>query len=226
MRLVDNWHCRFCGDPARGLPVCAGCRDDLPWNDTACPRCALPGASHSPCAECLSKPPPIDLSVAPFVYAPPIDQLIQRFKFQRVLGDARWLSDALAERRRDLPVPLPDLILPVPLYRWRLWWRGFNQAAVIARHVGQRLRVPVHTRGIGHSGARVHQVGLDARARRRAVRGAFDVRLDLRDRHVALVDDVMTTGATLHELAQAVRAAGASRVEAWVLARTPKSGRG
>ena len=121
---------------------------------------------------------------------------------------------------------LPDLILPVPLYRWRLWWRGFNQAAVIARHVGQRLRVPVHTRGIGHSGARVHQVGLDARARRRAVRGAFDVRLDLRDRHVALVDDVMTTGATLHELAQAVRAAGASRVEAWVLARTPKSGRG
>lgn len=163
----------------------------------------------------------MDMSLAPFVYAPPVDQLIQQLKFKRLLADARWLCDALADRRRDHPAPLPDLILPVPLHRWRLWWRGYNQAAVIARHVGRRLKVPVQLHNIGHSGARVHQVGLDARARRRAVRGAFDVRLDLRDRHVALVDDVMTTGATVHELAQAVRAAGARHIEVWVLARTP-----
>lgn len=164
----------------------------------------------------------MDLTVAPFVYAAPMDQLIHRLKYQRQLGDARWLADALADRRRDLPVPLPDLIIPVPLYRWRLWARGFNQAALIARRVGQRLRMPVQLGGIGHRNTRLHQVGMDARARRRAVRGAFDVRLDLRDRPVAVVDDVMTTGATIHELARAVRAAGAGRVEVWLLTRTPK----
>lgn len=225
MPWVDKWACRFCGAAATNAPLCADCRADLPWNTPCCPHCALPGISDAPCADCLASAPPMDLTLAPFVYAAPIDQLIQRFKYQRLLGDARWLADALADQRRDLPVPLPDRIIPVPLYRWRLWARGFNQAAVIARHVGTRLRLPVQLGGIGHGNTRLHQVGMDARARRRAVRGAFDVRLDLRDQHIALVDDVMTTGATIHELARAVRAAGASRVEVWLLARTPKGRR-
>lgn len=225
MPRVDKWACRFCGEEATNAPLCTDCRADLPWNTHCCPHCALPGVNDAPCAECLATAPPMDLTLAPFVYAAPINHLIQRFKYQRLLGDARWLADALAEQRRDLPVPLPDQLIPVPLYRWKLWDRGFNQAAVIARQVGKRLRIPVQLGGIGHRNTRLHQVGMDARARRRAVRGAFDVRLDLRDQHVALVDDVMTTGATIHELARAVRAAGASRVEVWLLARTPKGRR-
>jgi ComF family protein len=225
MPLVDNWHCRFCGDPARGAPVCDGCRADLPWNDPACPRCALPGSTDALCAECLASPPPMDFTLAPFSYRAPVDQLIQRYKYQRQLGDARWLAEALADQRRNHPVPLPDLIIPVPLSRWRLWWRGFNQAAVVARQVGSQLGIPVQLSGIGHRNTGLHQAGMDARARRRAVKGAFDVRLDLRDQHVALVDDVMTTGATIHELARAVRAAGANRIEVWLLARTPKGRR-
>jgi len=225
MHWVDKLACRFCGNEAVGAPICADCRTDLPWNTHCCPHCALPGISDALCAACLASAPPMDLTVAPFVYEAPIDQLIQRFKYQRLLGDAGWLADALADQRRDLPLPLPDRLIPVPLYRWRLWARGFNQAAVIARRVGKRLHIPVQLDGISHRNTRLHQVGMNARARRRAVRGAFDVRLDLRDQHIALIDDVMTTGATIHELARAVRAAGACRVEVWLLARTPKGRR-
>lgn len=219
--MVDEPPCRFCGGPAEQAPVCRACRADLPWNRCACPCCALPTPTGEACPDCLAAPPPVSRTVAPFVFAPPIAQLIHRLKYNRELADVRWLAAALAEHRQRLDAPLPEQLLPVPLHRRRLWQRGYNQAQVLATALGRRLHVPVRGGWLKRLRATPQQVGQSAEERRRSVKGAFAVSGAVEGRHVALVDDVMTTGATLYELARALRAAGAAEVECWVLARTP-----
>jgi len=213
--------CTLCLGPdpsSRGL--CPDCLADLPRLDPCCPRCALPlTAPDQVCGHCQRRPPRFDAAVALFRYAPPVDALIHGLKFGQALHFAPLFAELLATRLAGRPPP--DCILPVPLHPRRLMQRGYNQALELARAVGTRCAIPVAVRATRRVRATDDQIGQSAAARRRNMRRAFVVEQDLSGLHIALVDDVMTTGATLDELARVCRAAGAARIEAWAVARTP-----
>lgn len=178
--------------------------------------------AHELCGRCLRHPPAFDSTACAFEYRFPVDRLVQRFKFAGDLAIGRWLGDCLA--RAVTGEERPDLLVAAPLGRSRLAARGFNQAVVLARIVGARHGCRVDLGLVRKVRDTRPQQGL-ARAQRHAnLRDAFRVRGPLRGAHVAIVDDVMTTGATAEALARALRSAGAGRVDAWVLARTPEPG--
>lgn len=170
------------------------------------------------CPACSVQPPPLDATHAAFDYAFPLDRLLPRLKFHRDFAAGRVLAQCMAEHFADLP--RPQALVPVPLHRGRLRQRGFDQALELARPLARALDLPLQA-GLLHRCRATHaQSRLDADARARNLRGAF--RVDARaalPAHVALVDDVMTTGATLHAAAKALRAAGVARIDAWVCAR-------
>jgi ComF family protein len=217
--------CVLCNERSGvAMDLCPHCRDAMPWLVHACPQCALPlirpGAPR--CDACEVRPPPFARTVAAFRYAEPIAQMVQRVKFGGSRIDARVLGSLLAEQvdtaYRD--AEKPDLIVPVPLSLLRLLRRGHNQAALIARWVGRGSRLTVdydlcerkrHTRA---------QTGLSRAARLRNLSGAFTVRRPIDGECIAILDDVMTTGATVTALSRALSAAGARSVHVWAVART------
>lgn len=215
--------CLLCGARTLGGLLCSGCAADLPaLAGAACPRCALPwsGGRESGgvvCGRCLRHPPAFESTRAAFRYAFPVDALIRHCKYHGALELTDWFARALEREVANLPAP--DLLLPMPLHPARLAERGFNQAAEIARRLAPRLGIPWSATGVRRLRDTPPQAGLNLRARRGNLRGAFGCDLDLHGRHVALLDDVMTSGASLHELARAARQAGATRVSAWVVAR-------
>ena len=216
--------CLLCGDAgSQGLALCAPCRAELPENTPACRLCALPLPAPGACGHCLRQPPPQAACVSPYRYAAPFDALVPRLKFGRDLSVARLAGQLLADRLRDAPaavaLPLPDLLVPVPLHPARLRQRGFNQALEIARGVGRALEVPVGARTARRLRDTVPQSRLGARERRRNLRGAFTAELPAEVRRVAVVDDVMTSGHTVAEMARCLLAAGAAEVQVWTLAR-------
>jgi ComF family protein len=211
--------CRLCGDPARAaFRLCRGCEQDLPWLDTACPRCAHPGAAPPGCGRCQRKPPAFDATTALFHYRPPVDYLLKRLKFSSELAIAPVLAGLLAECIAARGTGLPDVLLPVPLHRSRERERGYNQAGLLAARVGRQLALPVAPRLCTRRRATEPQSLLSPVARRLNLRHAFGVET-MPPAHVAIVDDVMTTGHTAGELARALKQAGARRVEVWVIAR-------
>lgn len=207
------WRCLLCGAPgADGMDLCEPCAKEMPRNRACCSRCALPLPLPAvACGQCLRREPPWDAAWAPFRYGWPLDRLETRFKF----GDDLAAGRTLAALWRDEPAPpvLPDLIVPVPLHRSRLRQRGYNQALELARPLAARLRVPLGHDVLVRTRDTSAQTELDRAARRRNVRGAFHLReaVALPD-HVALFDDVMTTGATLAECARLLKRAGVRRV--------------
>lgn len=207
-----------------GTDLCPACTAGLPWNAPACPCCAvpLPGAPTPapPCGTCQRRAPPLDATHAAFVYRAPLDRLLPRFKFHRDLAAGRLLADAMAMRFAALP--RPAALLPVPLHQGRLRRRGYDQALELARPLARALGLPLLDTALVRTRATAPQSELDAGARRCNLRDAFAVRIGARlPTHVALVDDVMTTGATLHAAARSLRRAGVTRIEAWVCARVP-----
>ena len=234
--MVDRWlnniqfalfppHCLLCGGPGdTPRDLCRHCHDALPRLTACCPVCALPLAEEAagrPCGRCR-RPPPFAATRAAFRYAPPLDRLVLDMKFAGRLAPARLLGGLLAEHLARGSGPGPEMLLPVPLHPRRLRARGFNQAVELARPVAARLGLPLHTRGCRRVRDTPAQSGLGAGARRRNVRGAFAVDASVAGRRVALLDDVVTTGHTVTELARALVAAGAERVEVWCLARAPR----
>jgi ComF family protein len=220
------WRCLLCGDAgSEGLDLCGACAAELPRNASCCARCALPLPSPAAlCGACQRKPPPWDAAWSPFRYGWPLDRLEARYKFGRDLAAGRTLAELW--RRLPPPAARPALILPVPLHRARLRQRGFNQALELARPLGRSLGVPVRHGLLLRARATAAQSELDAAARRRNVRGAFAVHAGAAlPSHVAVLDDVMTTGATLAECVRALKRAGAQRVDVWALARAPAPGR-
>ena len=172
------------------------------------------------CNACLLEPPPLIEVRAACTYGAPLDRLAPRFKFHGDLAAGRLLSSLMIEAFTGLP--RPDAIVPVPLHRSRLRQRGYDQALELARPLARALRVPLLDTALVRAVATHPQSRLDAADRRYNLEDAFDVRAgtDLPG-HLALVDDVMTTGATLHSAAQTLYQAGAVRVDAWVAARVP-----
>jgi ComF family protein len=224
LRVLLPLRCLLCG--SRGVDdrdLCGGCAADLALNQPACPRCALPLARPAPlCAACIKASPPFAAAWAPFRYGHPLDLLEARFKFRADLAAGRVLADLLVERARFDAPALPDAIAPVPLHRARLRGRGYNQSLELARPLAHALGVPLHHDLLRRTRPTDPQSALDARARRRNVRGAFALADGVEPpAHVALFDDVMTTGATLREAALTLRRAGVARVDAWALARAP-----
>ncbi len=200
--------------------MCDNCERLLAPTGPRCVRCDLPLAVEGVCGECLANPPAYDDVLSAFDYRFPIDRLVGRFKFSADLAAGAYLGRALAMRAKR--APRPDLLVASPASAQRLRERGFNPALVLARAVGRELGIPVHGRALAKIRHTPPQAGLDRAARRRNLRGAIAVRGTFEDLHVAVVDDVMTTGSTLAAIAQALRGAGARRVSGWVAARTPE----
>lgn len=214
-----SYPCLVCGASVRGDPVCPGCRNDLPrLPSDRCPQCALPTHGGTLCGNCLRRPPAFDHAEAVFAYAFPLDALVRRCKYRGALEISAFFAQALAERIRGRDGA--DVIIPMPLHPDRLGERGFNQAAEIARRLAKQIRTPWLPDDCHRLRNTPPQAGLDLKARRRNLRGAFRCELDLSGRRVALVDDVMTSGSSLDELAKVVKKAGAESVTAWVVART------
>jgi ComF family protein len=211
--------CMLCGAPTGARQVCAECAAELPWLDEACPRCALPGPGGRVCGRCTSTPPAFDATVACFTYEYPVDRLVQSLKYGHRLAVGRWLAERLLERIG--PDHGADVVVPMPLHRARLAERGFNQSLEIARHVAHRLALRLDVEGARRVLSTAPQVDLPLDARARNVRGAFACTRRFDGLRVAVVDDVMTSGASLDELAATLKAAGAARVVNWVAARTP-----
>lgn len=211
--------CLLCGAGVRGGGLCPGCRADLPVLPAPrCPQCALPTADGGLCGQCLRHPPAFERTRALYAYAFPLDALIRQCKYQGGLDITELFAQALAASLRAQDEA--DLILPMPLHPRRLAERGFNQAGEIARRLSRHLRLPWRADVCQRVRDTPAQAGLELAARRKNLRGALVCRADLSGRRVALLDDVMTSGASLDALARAVRQAGASAVSAWVVART------
>jgi ComF family protein len=222
-RLADrllNAACVLCGAEAVGQRLCARCRPLLPLNQSTCARCAAPLPSPAPrCGECLGREPAFDATLAACRYESPLDRLVQKYKYNEGLAIARALSPLLAAHVQASG-SRPDALLPIPLHRSRLRQRGYNQALVLALELARLLDLPVLADGLDRTRATTAQAGLEADERRRNLKGAFAARPGL-PAHIALIDDVMTTGSTLDEAARTLKKAGVTRVEAWVLARRP-----
>ena len=209
--------CALCLAAAGERLVCRACEADLQGIGRPCKGCALPLPAGGACATCRRRPYAFDTAVACFEYRFPIDRLVQRFKYAGDLALGRWLALCLAERVRGLP--RPDLLLAPPLAPERLRERGFNQAVELARTLGRELGVRQDVSALHRERSTKPQAGLGRRERQANLRGAFACRRSLKDLHVAIVDDVMTTGATADTLARVLKARGAARVSVWAVAR-------
>jgi ComF family protein len=183
-----------------------------------CPVCALPTLSGEICGHCLQTPPAYRHTQAAFGYQFPVDRLIQAMKYQEQLA----LSDTFAEKllARIDKTHLPDYLIPMPLHPSKLKRRGFNQALLIAKPLADALKIPLLNNTCHRLRDTPSQTDLPWDERSKNVKDAFSCELDLTGKHVALIDDVMTTGASLNELARAVQKSGAANISAWVVART------
>ncbi|MBK3435034.1 ribose-phosphate pyrophosphokinase [Pseudomonas sp. DD1] len=228
----SNQTCLIC-DEATDSPstVCNACELDLPWLTDGCRVCALPlPMSGLICGECQRSPPAFHQVTAPWTYGFPVDSLISRFKHQGKWPLGHLLANLLGQCLQDgfdnAELTRPDRLLPVPMAAKRLRQRGYNQAAMLARWLSQDLDLALDEHVLLRPQDTIAQQQLAAKQRQRNLLKAFALAPDaqVRGQHLALVDDVLTTGATAHSLARLLLHAGARQVDVYCLARTPKPG--
>ncbi|MFA7555378.1 MAG: phosphoribosyltransferase family protein [Spongiibacteraceae bacterium] len=217
--------CILCGlEGQRHIDLCLACETELPVISHCCRRCALPLLnSYSPyCGQCLHAPPPFTRTVAVWLYHPPIAQLIGGFKYHKHYSYGRTLALAASGKFANAysDTCLPDIIAPTPLHWWRQFKRGFNQSAHLAEQLSSSLGIPLE-RPLQRHKTTAAQQSLNAKQRKQNLKGAFTVMGDVQGKTIAIVDDVMTTGATADEISRCLLAAGATEVHIWCLARTP-----
>ncbi|MCJ8170348.1 ComF family protein [Atopomonas sediminilitoris] len=226
--LLFDQTCWLCEEPSHGdLPLCHGCEDDLPWLLSHCPCCAEPLASAQLCRHCQQRRPHFATVISPLRYAFPVDSLLQRFKADQQTHYGRLLSHLLARHLQHAyaeGLARPDLLLPVPQANTRLRQRGFNQAQWLCRWLSATLELPWQRRWLHDNGQHQSQKKLSARARARNLRAAFSLTEHAKPGglHIALVDDIVTTGSTANALAALLLSAGAAQVDVYCVARTAK----
>ena len=214
--------CVLCASARSRTLVCDACAAALPRNAHPCKVCALPLGAGDRCGHCVMHPPSFDRTLAPLLYEFPIDRLVQSYKYQGLLACAAWFADTMVA---GLPDPVrADLLVPMPLAPARQRERGFNQSLELARALSRRTSIPLAVDSVRRIRETRPQADLPWADRARNVGGAFDCTRSVADGRIIVVDDVMTTGASLDELARTLKRAGAARVENWVVARTPAPG--
>lgn len=249
LNIMQFGRCILCNSQSkRPMDLCQACEDELPNINKACYRCAIPlpfitppgspepgfnGAKPSEskplCGQCLSTNPPQNRAISLYLYDFPLDRLITQLKFSKQMQYARVLGQLLANTIacRYQGQAMPDAIIPVPLSKQRLRERGFNQATLIATPIAKALDIPLlkyHCLRSRHTDA---QSGLNASARHKNLSNAFALRKPLMNKlkqplqHIAIIDDVMTTGATLESLGNTLLKNQVERVDFWTIARTP-----
>jgi ComF family protein len=216
--LLFSPHCILCKASDGGrLGICDACTKALPWHADYCPQCALPSIQSQLCGDCLTSPPDFDDTQALFRYAFPINAMLQQYKY----GQAMYLAETLATLIvEQLNLDARARLLPMPLHPDRLQVRGFNQSLEIARLISQKTGMNFDYTSCQRVKSSPPQASLSLKERVMNMRNAFSCTQNLAGQHILLLDDVMTTGATLNSLAKTVKQAGAAKVSCIVAART------
>ena len=213
--------CLFCLSSIKKghLSICPDCLDGLSYQPPdVCQQCGLTAYQSEICGNCLRSAPAFDRTHALFTYQYPVSSLLQKYKYGNQLDIATVLGKLLSKHLSSST--LPDVLIPMPLHPHRLQERGFNQAVEIARVISHEIDIPLDVHVCKRVKFSAPQVTLPLKQRVRNMRNAFTCERSLQNLRVALLDDVMTTGASLNALAAAVKKAGAVHVECWVVART------
>lgn len=225
-KLVSR-HCLLCLSPTNSkYLLCSPCEQDLSRNTKYCIVCALPFSGSQTtkhaltCGKCQTKPPHYATSVIPYLYAPPIKQLISQLKFHGNLTYAPLLAHTFIQSINHRKNTLPDCIIPIPLHKTRLRERGFNQAIELARIISKQLNIKLDYSLCHRKKPTPFQSGLSAKQRQLNLKNAFSITKEHNYKHVAIFDDVVTTGTTVNELAKQLKLSGVETVEVWAIART------
>ncbi len=217
--------CPLCQEPSPSL-ICDTCYRLLPDIQHACFQCGLPltmvDTSNNTlrCGQCVQSPPAFDLCISPYHYALPISRFITQLKFHHKLYYAPVLAELLINKLEQHAEGLPECIIPVPLHKNRLRQRGFNQALEIARPIAKRYGIKLDTKCCSRVISTAPQMSQDKKTRQKNIHNAFEVAAGFQYKHVAILDDVMTTGHTVNELARVLRQHGAKRIQIWSTARS------
>lgn len=215
------------------IEICSECFQRLPQNKVNCSHCALPLpddlSNNRLCGRCIKKPPVFDYAYSPLRYEDDVIRLMHQLKFgekitySRTFGEMLFqlLSQKLLQGDNQLGLSKPDCLLPVPLHHSRLRQRGFNQSIELARVISKRFNIPIEYDAVRRNRSTTSQMGLDAKARRKNIKGAFSVKHKLTAKHVLIIDDVMTTGSTVNELAKTLKRNGVKHVGVLSFARAP-----
>ncbi|MDF2867854.1 MAG: hypothetical protein K0S11_1324 [Gammaproteobacteria bacterium] len=203
------------------INLCQACIADLPYIKQACKTCGLPlSNANLTCGACLINPPIYDRLVTPFYYQHPLNFIVTAIKFHNKLNYAKILGLLLADAVRQRVFNLPEIIIPIPMHRERLKERGYNQALEIARPISRLLDIPIDYQSCARLKSTSPQTGLKTKQRRQNIKNAFHIRRDFTAKHVALVDDVVTTGSTITELCKVLKSYGVKHIQIWGCART------
>ena len=212
--------CLLCTADCANALLCDACTADLPaLPPHACPQCGEQTTHGERCGACLKAPPAFAKTYALFRYEFPVDRIIQAFKYGHQLTMADWAGERLAQ---VINAAEYDLLIPLPLHPQRLRERGFNQSVEIARRIARHTGIPLDQQTLIRTRATAPQAELAMKERARNVRGAFECQTDHSGRRLLLIDDVMTTGATLREAARVLKLHGAATIHIAVIARALK----
>ncbi len=210
--------CFLCGDNSNQA-ICVACWADLPFIETACLRCSQPLEQTCICEQCKQEPPPYTHTQAIFSYVYPVDKLIAAAKYEQNLAVLNLLGNLMAQR---LTIePRPDVLIPIPLHLKRLRQRGYNQAVELAKCIKKSTGIALNYTACKRIKNTPPQARLNNAQRKINIKGAFQVlRIEPHWRYIVLIDDVMTTGSTVQELANEFLKAGVQRVDVWCCAHT------
>ena len=216
--------CVLCANHEGGkLGLCGACQQSLPWHASPqCPQCGLL-SDGLVCGSCLNASPSFDATHALFTYDYPLNRLLQHYKYKESLHLANTFASLFIEKKRSKYLNTSqkiDRIIPMPMHDTRLKQRGFNQALEIARRISKHMQIKLDYTSCQRTKLTPPQASLPLKERIKNIRGVFHCQQDLQGLNIAIVDDVMTTGASLNELAKTLKQAGAAHVECWVMART------
>ena len=229
--LSVSIRCLVCkGHTTFSSPICSNCLQCLPAPDAFCSQCGLPMPdSYSElCAQCLQQRPPFDICLSAFIYRYPVNHIIQKIKYNRRLELISPMVSPLIDALIDhyLEHPWPDAIIPVPLHKKKIRTRGFNQSLLLAKAISKKLpegiQCPLVPELITKQRDTQPQQNLPAKARRKNIRGAFTVSNKISYKHIAVIDDVVTTSETVSEISRTLKKKGVQQVDVWCLARTPQ----